>query len=63
MHKLLYICTFIGALLFFQSEAPESFFTPIADEDKLAEVLVELGDAPLPHQVDMSIEGVSGDSA
>lgn len=54
----------IGAILLLLSWL-WSPFTPLSvmnEEKPVAEVLVELGDEPLPHQVDFSIPGVSVDA-
>ncbi|MEM6377641.1 MAG: c-type cytochrome [Bacteroidota bacterium] len=60
MNKVIYPSLLLGGLLIYSW----TFFfpvVPIEEEDSLAELLVSLGEDPMSHQVNFSIEGVSAE--
>ncbi len=59
--KTLAFFTTIAFSIFLFSNAPQRHTTSVEPERSVAEVLVQLGDEPLPHQPDLSVEGASAE--
>ncbi len=60
MKSIFYSISFLGLLLLLIQWFPSQEIT-LDQQDSVAEILEKLGDEPLPHQVDKTVEGVSAE--